>query len=163
ARGAAPARALHRRARGGPAACAGARQRQPHRGHRAVALSRLRRDRRAREGRARAPAPAAAGRARPRAARRAGAGPRALTGRAHIRAHGGEAVTGRLDDDAVYRRAFRTGHEPVLLAVDRARQARVIAAIRRAAPAAPLVVLADAAAAEAEPAVTLPPARLTAA
>src|SRR5947207_23913 len=83
--------------------------------------------------------------------------------RARIRAHGGEAVTGRLDDDAVYRRAFRTGHEPVLLAVDRARQARVIAAIRRAAPAAPLVVLADAAAAEAEPAVTLPPARLTAA
>jgi nanoRNase/pAp phosphatase (c-di-AMP/oligoRNAs hydrolase) len=83
--------------------------------------------------------------------------------RSRIRAHGGEAVAGRLDEAAVYRRAFRTGHEPVLVAVERARQARVIAAIRRAAPAAPLVVLADAAGAEAEPAVTLPPARVTAA
>jgi len=83
--------------------------------------------------------------------------------RARIRAHGGEAVAGRLDDEAVYRRAFRTGHEAVLVAVDRARQARVIAAIRRVAPSAPLVVVADAAAAEAEPVVTLAPARITAA
>src|SRR5258705_6430466 len=83
--------------------------------------------------------------------------------RARIRAHGDEAVAGRLDDEAVYRRAFRTGHEPVLLAVERARQARVIAAIRPAAPPAPLVVLAEAAAGEAEPVGTLPPARVTAA
>ena len=83
--------------------------------------------------------------------------------RARIRAHGGEVVVGRLDDEAVYRRAFRTGNEPVLLAVDRARQARVVAAIRRVAPAAPLVVLGEAAAVDAEPVVTLPPARVTAA
>jgi nanoRNase/pAp phosphatase (c-di-AMP/oligoRNAs hydrolase) len=83
--------------------------------------------------------------------------------RARIRAQGDEAVAGRLDEEAVYRRAFRTGSEPVLLAVDRARQARVIAAIRRVAPTAPLVVLADTAAAEAEPVVTLAPGRVTAA
>jgi nanoRNase/pAp phosphatase (c-di-AMP/oligoRNAs hydrolase) len=81
--------------------------------------------------------------------------------RARIRAHGGEALAGRLDEEAVYRRAFRSGAEPVLLAVERARQARVIAAIRKVAPAAPLVVLGDAAAVEAEPMVTLPPARVT--
>jgi len=83
--------------------------------------------------------------------------------RARIRAHGEEALAGRLDDETVYRRAFRSGQEPVLLAVERARQARVIAAIRRAAPAAPLVLLAESAAADAEPAVTLPPARVSAA
>jgi nanoRNase/pAp phosphatase (c-di-AMP/oligoRNAs hydrolase) len=82
--------------------------------------------------------------------------------RARIRAHGEEALAGRLDDDSVYRRAFRTGHEPVLLAVERARQARVIAAIRRAAPGAPLVVLAESAGADAEPAVTLASARISA-
>src|SRR5436190_11792106 len=83
--------------------------------------------------------------------------------RTRIRAHGGEALAGRLDDEAVYRRAFRTGSEPVLLAVERARQARVIAAIRRVAPSAPLVVVADSASGDAEPVVTLPPARVTAA
>src|SRR5262245_41189371 len=83
--------------------------------------------------------------------------------RARIRAHGGEAVAGRLDAPAVYRRAFRTGHEPVLVAVDRGRQARVIDAIRRAAPAAPLVVLGGSAAAAAEPVVALPAAKVTAA
>ena len=82
--------------------------------------------------------------------------------RARIRAHGGEALAGRLDEEAVYRRAFRTGAEPVLLAVERARQARVIAAIRKVAPAAPLVVLGEAASLDAEPMVTLPPARVTA-
>ena len=82
--------------------------------------------------------------------------------RARIRAHGGDAVTGRLDEPAVYRRAFRTGHEPVLIAVDRARRTRVIAAIRRVAPAAPLVVLGSHAAAEAEPVIALPAATITA-
>jgi len=82
--------------------------------------------------------------------------------RARIRAHGGEALAGRLDEEAVYRRAFRTGAEPVLVAVERARQARVIAAIRKVAPAAPLVVMGDAASLDAEPVVTLPPARVTA-
>jgi hypothetical protein len=44
---------------------------------------------------------------------------------------------------ALYRRAFRTGNEPVLLAVERTRQAAIVATIRRVAPAAPLVVLAE--------------------
>jgi nanoRNase/pAp phosphatase (c-di-AMP/oligoRNAs hydrolase) len=79
--------------------------------------------------------------------------------RARIQEHGGEALAGRLDGEALYRRAFRSGHEPVLVAVERGRQGRVIAAIRRVAPAAPLVVVADTAA-EAEPVVTLPPAAL---
>jgi len=79
--------------------------------------------------------------------------------RARIHERGGEALSGRLDRDALYRRAFRSGHEPVLVAVERGRQARVIAAIRRVAPAAPLVVVSDAVA-DAEPLVMLPPATL---
>jgi nanoRNase/pAp phosphatase (c-di-AMP/oligoRNAs hydrolase) len=79
--------------------------------------------------------------------------------RARIQEHGGEALAGRLDGEALYRRAFRSGHEPVLVAVERGRQARVLAVIRRVAPTAPLVVMADAAAA-AEPLVTLPPTAL---
>jgi nanoRNase/pAp phosphatase (c-di-AMP/oligoRNAs hydrolase) len=79
--------------------------------------------------------------------------------RARIQAHGGEALAGRLDGEAVYRRAFRSGHEPVLVAVERGRQARVIAAIRRVAPAAPLVVVSETAA-DTEPLVVLPPAAL---
>ena len=81
--------------------------------------------------------------------------------RARIQERGGEALAGRLDEEAVYRRAFRSGHEPVLVAVERPRQARVLAAIRRVAPTAPLVVVADAASA-AEPLVTVPPATLAA-
>src|SRR5438067_10124957 len=81
--------------------------------------------------------------------------------RARTRAHGGEALAGRLDDETLYRRAFRSGTEPVLLALERARLPRVIAALRRVAPAAPLVVLADGAVADAEPVVTLSPSRVT--
>jgi nanoRNase/pAp phosphatase (c-di-AMP/oligoRNAs hydrolase) len=84
--------------------------------------------------------------------------------RARIRERGEEAIAGRLDDESVYRRAFRTGTEPVLVAVERGRQARVIAAIRGVAPAAPLVVFGETVAgANAEPVVTLSPARVTAA
>jgi len=79
--------------------------------------------------------------------------------RARIQERDGEALSGRLDREAIYRRAFRSGHEPVLLSVERGRQARVIAAIRRVAPAAPLVVVSDAGA-DAEPLVMLPPATL---
>jgi len=78
--------------------------------------------------------------------------------RARIVERGAEALAGRLDAENVYRRAFRTGNEPVLLAVERARQAAVVAAIRRVAPAAPLVVLAETAPGSAEPVVTLSPA-----
>ena len=81
--------------------------------------------------------------------------------RARIRAQGREAIAGRLEDESLYRRAFRSGVEPVLLAVERARQARVIAAIRRVAPAAPLVLLADAAPVAAEPVVTVPPGSMS--
>jgi nanoRNase/pAp phosphatase (c-di-AMP/oligoRNAs hydrolase) len=75
--------------------------------------------------------------------------------RARIHEAGGEVLAGRLDTDTIYRRAFRSGQEPVLVAVERGRQGRVIAAIRRVAPSAPLVVLTDSALA-AEPLVTLP-------
>ena len=63
--------------------------------------------------------------------------------RARIAQRGGAVLAGHLERESLYRRAFRTGHEPVLLAVERARQARVMAAIRRAAPDAPIVTLAD--------------------
>jgi nanoRNase/pAp phosphatase (c-di-AMP/oligoRNAs hydrolase) len=63
--------------------------------------------------------------------------------RARIGRQGDDAVAGDLGDPAVYRRAFRTGHEPVLVAVPPIRQARVLAAIRAVAPTAPLVVVAD--------------------
>jgi len=56
----------------------------------------------------------------------------------------GAAVAGHLERDSLYQRAFRTGHEPVLLAVERARQARITAAIRRIAPEAPIVTLGEA-------------------
>ena len=78
--------------------------------------------------------------------------------RARIAERGAEALAGRLDGESVYRRAFRTGSEPVLLAIERARQAAVVAAIRRVAPSAPLVVLAETAPAGAEPLVALSPA-----
>src|SRR5882724_8113797 len=54
--------------------------------------------------------------------------------RTRIAQRGGDALTGDLERDGLYRRAFRTGHEPVLLAVERARQVRIVAAIRRVAP-----------------------------
>ena len=79
--------------------------------------------------------------------------------RARIQERGGEALSGRLEGDAIYRRAFRSGLEPVLVAVERGRQARVLAAIRRVAPSAPLVVVAETAV-ESEPLVTLPPGAL---
>jgi nanoRNase/pAp phosphatase (c-di-AMP/oligoRNAs hydrolase) len=63
--------------------------------------------------------------------------------RARIARQGDDAISGDLGDEAVYRRAFRNGHEPVLVAVPRIRLARVLAAIRAVAPAAPLVVLGE--------------------
>ncbi|HEV8615772.1 MAG TPA: DHH family phosphoesterase [Methylomirabilota bacterium] len=65
------------------------------------------------------------------------------TARARIAQRGGEVLAGDLEHDAIYRRGFRSGHEPVLLAVARSRQARVVAAIRRVAPQAPIVALAE--------------------
>ena len=51
--------------------------------------------------------------------------------RARIAQRGGDVHAGDLESEVLYRRAFRTGHEPVLVAVDSARQGRVLAAIRR--------------------------------
>jgi nanoRNase/pAp phosphatase (c-di-AMP/oligoRNAs hydrolase) len=78
--------------------------------------------------------------------------------RARIARQGGEALAGDLADAAVYRRAFRSGHEPVLVAIRPARRPRVLAAIRTVAPSAPLVVLGDErdASAELADAVVLP-------
>jgi nanoRNase/pAp phosphatase (c-di-AMP/oligoRNAs hydrolase) len=59
--------------------------------------------------------------------------------RARIAQRGGTVLGGDLERASLYERAFRTGHEPVLLAVERARQSRVVAAIRRVAPEAPIV------------------------
>jgi nanoRNase/pAp phosphatase (c-di-AMP/oligoRNAs hydrolase) len=63
--------------------------------------------------------------------------------RARIARHGDEAVAGDLGDAALYRRAFRTGHEPVIVAVPPLRRPRILAAIRAVAPTAPLVLLGD--------------------
>jgi nanoRNase/pAp phosphatase (c-di-AMP/oligoRNAs hydrolase) len=66
-----------------------------------------------------------------------------LRARARIAQRGAAVLAGDLERDSLYQRAFRTGHEPVLLAVDRARRGRVTAAIRRVAPEAPVVSFGD--------------------
>src|SRR2546430_6176475 len=62
--------------------------------------------------------------------------------RTRIAQRGGDVLAGDLEREGLYRRAFRTGHEPVLLAVERPRQARIVAAIRLVAPDPPIVALA---------------------
>jgi len=63
--------------------------------------------------------------------------------RARIARRGAAALAGDLEDPALYRRAFRTGRESVLLAVPHERRDRVLEALRTAAPLAPVVVLKD--------------------
>src|SRR6266446_1411138 len=63
--------------------------------------------------------------------------------RARIARRGAAALAGDLEDPALYRRAFRTGRESVLLAVPHERPDRVLEALRTAAPQAPVVVLKD--------------------
>ena len=63
--------------------------------------------------------------------------------RAAIGRQGSEAVAGDLAREAVYHRAFRSSHDPVLVAVPAIRRPRVLAAIRAVAPAAPVVILGD--------------------
>jgi nanoRNase/pAp phosphatase (c-di-AMP/oligoRNAs hydrolase) len=63
--------------------------------------------------------------------------------RAAIGRQGGEAVAGDLAREAVYHRAFRSSHDPVLVAVPAIRRPRVLAAIRAVAAAAPVVILGD--------------------
>jgi nanoRNase/pAp phosphatase (c-di-AMP/oligoRNAs hydrolase) len=63
--------------------------------------------------------------------------------RARVSRRGGRAVAGDLEDEALYRRVFRTGGESAVVAVPRERRAAVLAAIRAVAPAAAVVVLSD--------------------
>ena len=63
--------------------------------------------------------------------------------RARIARQGSDAISGDLGDPALYRRAFRSGHEAVVVAVPPLRRARVLTAIRAVAPTAPLVVLGE--------------------
>jgi nanoRNase/pAp phosphatase (c-di-AMP/oligoRNAs hydrolase) len=63
--------------------------------------------------------------------------------RARIARRGDEAVSGDMGDAALYRRAFRTGHEPIILAAPPLRRARILAAIRAVAPTAPLVLIGE--------------------
>jgi len=73
---------------------------------------------------------------------------------------GGEALAGSLESEGLYRRVFRTGHEPVVLAVERAQQARIVSVIRAVAPEAPIVLLSEDRVPGGEPegVVVLPPA-----
>lgn len=63
--------------------------------------------------------------------------------RARIARSGDQALSGDLEDPAIYRRAFRTGVEPVLLAASAERAAKIVAALRTVAPGAPVLVLRD--------------------
>src|SRR5688572_30223425 len=56
---------------------------------------------------------------------------RRAASRARIARRGGHAVAGDLETESVYQRVFLSGQEPVLIAVEPARQPAVVAAIRR--------------------------------
>lgn len=61
--------------------------------------------------------------------------------RARIVRAGEQALSGNLEDPATYRRAFRTGREPAIISSPPERLARTLAALRAAAPQAPVVAL----------------------
>lgn len=63
--------------------------------------------------------------------------------RARIARRGGQAVSGDLEDPAVYRRAFKRGAGPAILAGPSQRVPKMLAALRAAAPTAPVLVLTD--------------------
>jgi nanoRNase/pAp phosphatase (c-di-AMP/oligoRNAs hydrolase) len=63
--------------------------------------------------------------------------------RARIARRGGRAIAGDLEDPAVYRRAFKSGDVPAFLAGPVARLPKMLAALRAAAPHAPVVVLTE--------------------
>ncbi len=56
---------------------------------------------------------------------------------------GDQALSGNLENPAIYRRAFRTGREPVVVAAPSERVAKILAALRTVAPQAPVLVLRD--------------------
>lgn len=63
--------------------------------------------------------------------------------RVRVVRRGGSAIVGDLESEAVYRRVFRTGLEPVIVAVAAPRHRAVIATLRAVAPAAPVLLLAE--------------------
>ena len=63
--------------------------------------------------------------------------------RARIARMGDQAVSGDLENPALYRRAFQTGHEPVLLNAPAERATKIVAAVREVAPQSPVLVLRD--------------------
>jgi nanoRNase/pAp phosphatase (c-di-AMP/oligoRNAs hydrolase) len=77
-----------------------------------------------------------------------------------ISRHGGQALAGDLEDEALYRRALLTGHDAVVLAVPPDRVARIMAAIRGVAPGVTVVLLPDplGAATDTSEVTTVPPA-----
>jgi nanoRNase/pAp phosphatase (c-di-AMP/oligoRNAs hydrolase) len=60
--------------------------------------------------------------------------------RARIARTGGQALSGDLEEPALYRRAFQTRREPVVLAAPPERVARILAALRAVAPQAPVLL-----------------------
>ncbi|MBI4590338.1 MAG: DHH family phosphoesterase [Candidatus Rokubacteria bacterium] len=63
--------------------------------------------------------------------------------RARIARRGHHALSGNLDDPAIYRRAFRTGHEPALLSAPAERLPKMLAALRSVAAQSPVLILRD--------------------
>lgn len=63
--------------------------------------------------------------------------------RVRIARRGGRAISGDLEARALYRRAFRSGAEPAVLAVPASRLPKILGALRAAAPHAPVLVLTE--------------------
>jgi len=80
--------------------------------------------------------------------------------RRRIARHGGAALAGHLEHDSVYQRAAITVQDAVVVAVPAGRVPRVLAAIRRVAPTAAVVLLSDplGPGAEGSEITTVPPA-----
>ena len=77
--------------------------------------------------------------------------------RARIAKSGDQALSGNLDEPAIYRRAFRTGREAVLVAAAAERLTKILAAVRAVAPQAPVLALRD----QGKSPVELPPGVMT--
>ncbi len=63
--------------------------------------------------------------------------------RSRIARSGQRALSGNLDDPTIYRRAFRTGREPVVVQAPAERLTKILAALRAVAPQAPVLALRD--------------------
>lgn len=63
--------------------------------------------------------------------------------RARIARSGSQALSGNLDDPAIYRRAFRRGREAVVVAAPAERLGKILTALRAVAPQTPVLALRD--------------------